>query len=121
MILYKKFLRKLTVSLDYYWFFLTGSFRKFDYGPTKNLKIYGSTQPPKYDLEKVKTPITIFYSENDFLTDPTDITKLTDRLPNVTEIRKIEYLKFNHVDFLWGRDAKILLYNAVLTVLKNFR
>ncbi|KAK1137188.1 hypothetical protein K0M31_001712 [Melipona bicolor] len=100
---------------------LSGSFRKFDHGPTKNLKIYGSTQPPKYDLEKVKTPITIFYSENDFLTDPTDITKLTDKLPNVTEIRKIEYLKFNHVDYLWGRDARMLLYNAVLTVLKRFR
>ncbi|XP_043522896.1 lipase 3-like [Frieseomelitta varia] len=100
---------------------LSSSFRKFDYGPTKNLKIYGSTQPPKYDLEKIKTPIAIFYSENDFLTDPTDITKLTDRLPNVTEIRKIEYLKFNHVDYMWGRDARMLLYNAVLTVLKKFR
>ncbi|KOX68109.1 Lipase 3 [Melipona quadrifasciata] len=93
---------------------LSGSFRKF------NKKSENSTQPPKYDLEKVKTPITIFYSENDFLTDPTDITKLTDKLPNVTEIRKIEYLKFNHVDYLWGRDARMLLYNAVLTVLKKF-
>ncbi|XP_076665763.1 lipase 3 isoform X2 [Andrena cerasifolii] len=100
---------------------ISGSFRKFDYGATENLKIYGSTQPPKYDLEKVKTPIVMFYSENDFLTDPADVKKLVARLPNVIETRKIEYSKFNHIDYLWGRDARTLLYNAVLGVLKKFR
>lgn len=83
--------------------------------------MYGSTQPPKYDLEKIKVPIIIFYSENDFLTDPADVKKLIDRLSNVRETRKIEYSKFNHIDYLWGRDAKTLLYNAVLKVLKKFR
>lgn len=100
---------------------LSGSFRKFDYGVTENLKIYGLTQPPKYDLEKVKIPIVIFYSENDFLTDPADVKKLVDRLPNVLETRKIEYSKFNHIDYLWGRDSKTYLYNTVLKVLKRFR
>ncbi|XP_043260210.1 lipase 3-like isoform X2 [Colletes gigas] len=100
---------------------LSGSFRKFDYGVPKNLKIYGSTQPPTYDLERIKTPIVIFYSENDFMTDPADVKKLVERLPNVIETRKIENVKFNHIDYLWGRDAKTLLYNTVLTVLKRFR
>ncbi|XP_054002055.1 lipase 3-like isoform X1 [Hylaeus anthracinus] len=100
---------------------LSGSFRKFDYGASENLKIYGSTQPPKYDLENVKIPIMIFYSENDFLTDPADVRKLVDRLPNVIETRTIEYAKFNHIDYLWGRDAKTLVYNAVLTALKRFK
>ncbi|XP_078044145.1 lipase 3 [Augochlora pura] len=99
---------------------LSGSFRKFDYGATENLKIYGSTQPPKYDVERLKIPVVIFYSENDFLTDPADIKKLVDRLPNVLETRKIEYSKFNHIDYLWGRDAKTYLYNTVLKVLKRF-
>ncbi|XP_071877191.1 lipase 3 isoform X1 [Bombus fervidus] len=100
---------------------LSGSFRKFDYGATENLKTYGSTQPPIYDLEKVKTPIVIFYSKNDFLNDPADIKRLTDRLPNVIETKEIEYSKFNHIDYLWGRDARVILYNTVLTVLKKFR
>lgn len=99
----------------------TGSFRKFDYGSIENLKIYGSTQPPKYDLEKVKPPVAVFYSENDFLTDPTDVKKLVDRLPHVIETRKIEYSKFNHIDYLWGRDARTILYNSILAVLKRFR
>ncbi|KOC66701.1 Lipase 3 [Habropoda laboriosa] len=100
---------------------LSGTFCKFDYGATENLKMYGSTQPPKYDLKEVKTPVAIFYSENDFLTDPADVKKLTDRLPNVIQTKKIEYSKFNHIDYMWGRDARTLLYNAVVTALRKIR
>lgn len=50
--------------------FIAETFRKFDYGLSKNLLVYGSTQPPKYNLERVKVPVYIFYSENDFLTHP---------------------------------------------------
>lgn len=100
---------------------LSGLFRKFDYGVTENFKRYGSTQPPKYNLEKIKVPVAIFYGENDFLTHPLDLQKLVDKLPNVIEIKKIDYPKFNHIDFLWGRDAKVLLYNCIVAVLKRFR
>lgn len=84
------------------------------------MKIYGSTQPPTYDLEKIKVPIAIFYSDNDFLTDPADVKKLTDRLPNIIGTWKISCPKFNHVDYLWGRDVKTLIYNPLLAVLKKF-
>jgi len=47
------------------------SFRKFDYGIKTNLALYGSTQPPKYILERVKVPMVIFYSENDYITHHT--------------------------------------------------
>lgn len=57
-------------------YFFAGAFRKFDYGTNQNLRLYGSTSPPKYNLEKVKTPVIIFYSENDFLTHPT-VSELT--------------------------------------------
>ncbi|KAG7201061.1 hypothetical protein KM043_017607 [Ampulex compressa] len=91
---------------------LSRSFRKFDYGTVMNLKHYGSTQPPKYDLGRIKVPVAIFYSENDFLTAQADIQTLVNNLPNVVQTKKVEYAKFNHVDFLWGRDAKTLLYNG---------
>ncbi|KAI4494095.1 hypothetical protein M0802_009249 [Mischocyttarus mexicanus] len=99
---------------------VTGSFRKFDYGIRENFQKYGSTQPPKYSLEKIKVPVAIFYGENDFLTHSLDVQKIIDKLPNVIEAKKIEYSKFNHVDFLWGRDAKTLVYNRVVAVLKRF-
>ncbi|XP_046625247.1 lipase 3-like isoform X1 [Neodiprion virginianus] len=97
----------------------SGSFQKFDYGKKKNLEIYGSIQPPKYNLDKVKVPVTIFYSENDFMTDPRDVARLADKLPNVIEKYKIPYAKFNHIDYLWGVDAKTLVYNYVIKILKR--
>ncbi|XP_033217101.1 lipase 3-like [Belonocnema kinseyi] len=98
---------------------LSGGFRKFDHGPTENLRRYGSTEPSPYDLGKVKVPISVFYSENDYLTHPTDVKKLVDKLPNVVLFHKIEYNKFNHIDYLWGRDSKPLLYNHVVKALQD--
>ncbi|XP_031783671.1 lipase 3 [Nasonia vitripennis] len=99
---------------------LTDSFRKFDYGTSKNLKLYGSTQPPKYCLERVKVPVAVFYSENDFLTHPEDVKRLVENLPNVALKHKIEYSKFNHIDYLWGCDAKTLLYDHVIDFIKKY-
>lgn len=98
---------------------LCETFRKFDYGLSKNLLVYGSTQPPKYNLERVKVPVYIFYSENDFLTHPVDVQRLAEKLPNVVKKHKIEYNKFNHIDYLWGKDSKVLLYNYILKALKE--
>ncbi|XP_012225601.1 lipase 3-like isoform X2 [Linepithema humile] len=99
---------------------ISESFRKFDYGSKENLALYGSTQPPKYRLERIKVPIAIFYSENDFLADYADIQKLVTRLPNVIQVKKIAYEKFNHIDYLWGRDARTFLYNSIVAILKKF-
>ncbi|XP_029170659.1 lipase 3-like isoform X2 [Nylanderia fulva] len=99
---------------------ISGNFRKYDYGAKANLKLYGSTQPPKYNLERVKVPVAIFYSDNDLLTHYTDVQKLINRLPNVIEVKKVPYEKFNHIDFLWGRDARTLLYNRIVIMLKKF-
>ena len=101
-------------------YFFTESFRKFDYGTSKNLKIYGSTQPPKYCLERVKVPVAVFYSENDFLTHPTDVQRLVENMPNVALKHKIEYSKFNHIDYLWGRDVKTLLYDHITEFIKKY-
>lgn len=101
-------------------FIISDSFRKFDYGTAKNLKLYGSTQPPKYCLERVKVPVAVYYSENDYLTHPTDVQRLVEKFPNVVVKHKIEYSKFNHIDYLWGRDAKTLLYNHLIDFIQKY-
>ncbi|KYN32149.1 Lipase 3, partial [Trachymyrmex septentrionalis] len=98
----------------------SGSFHKFDHGIKTNLSLYGSTQPPKYTLERIKVPVAIFYSENDFINHHINVPKLADNLPNVIQTEKIAYEKFNHIDYLWGRDARTILYNNIVTVLKKF-
>ncbi|KAH0955978.1 hypothetical protein HN011_008776 [Eciton burchellii] len=98
----------------------SGLFRKFDYGVKTNLKLYGSTQPPKYTLERVKVPVALFYSDNDLVIHHKDVQKLANTLPNVIEVKKVTYEKFNHIDYIWGRDARTLLYNNIVTLLKKF-
>ncbi|XP_011148565.1 lipase 3 isoform X1 [Harpegnathos saltator] len=95
------------------------SFQKYDHGAKQNKMLYGSIRPPEYNLSKIKTPVTIFYSDNDFLTHATDVQKLAKKLPNIRQVKKIQYDKFNHIDYLWGRDAKTLLYINIVKILKK--
>jgi lysosomal acid lipase/cholesteryl ester hydrolase len=45
-----------------------GYFRQYDYGDVdKNLRMYNSTIPPDYQLEKITAPIALFSSDNDWL------------------------------------------------------
>lgn len=51
---------------------------KFDYGSTENMKVYGQTTPPSYDVTKINNSNIILYTGlNDRLADPTDVDKIT--------------------------------------------
>ena len=46
--------------------YLSGKFRKYDYG-TNNIQIYGMSEPPNYDLSNVKVPIYLYRATEDSL------------------------------------------------------
>lgn len=41
----------------------------FDYGRSLNLKVYGSTIPPTYDVSKINVPTYVMAAMNDWATD----------------------------------------------------
>lgn len=45
----------------------SGEFRQFDYGKKGNMREYQQPSPPKYDLSKVTAPVSLYYSDNDWL------------------------------------------------------
>lgn len=94
-------------------------FRRYDYGRAKNLLMYHSAEPPEYDLSNVTVPIFMIYGNNDWLVDPADVKKLFHLLPNVIDIYEVPLSKFNHVDFLWAKDAPKLLYERILTIIRE--
>ncbi|XP_057334103.1 lipase 1-like isoform X1 [Microplitis mediator] len=96
------------------------TFSKYDYGETKNLEIYNSSKPPEYNLSRVTSPVALIYSEGDWYTDPMDVDALSEQLPNVVDKYKVSYQKFSHMDFLWAKDAKSLVYDHVIELVKNF-
>ncbi|XP_072948861.1 lipase 1-like [Epargyreus clarus] len=97
------------------------SFSRFDYGPTRNLELYGSEIPPYYDLGQVTMKVVLFVGKNDFLSVIKDVALLRVQLPNVVEYTEIERKLMNHVDFTWGRTMKDYLFPNIFRVLNMFR
>ena len=80
---------------------------------------YQSFTPPDYNLDNVKVPVALYYSETDCLATMEDISMLFDKLPNLVKTYSVPHKPFNHVDFLWGTDAGILLYKEILKTMNS--
>lgn len=90
--------------VHYFQMVKSGRFAHFDYGFFPNLRIYGQTIPPKYNLANIRSKsIALFVSTNDWMSAPEDIAHLISDLPvepyaifNLTEINPL----WNHIDFV---------------------
>ncbi|KAL6431826.1 hypothetical protein ACFW04_007359 [Cataglyphis niger] len=97
----------------------TNTFRQFDYGPIRNLLMYNSAEPPDYNLTNITVPIALFYGVNDWIIEVSGVEKLSRLLPNVVDMYKVPWSKFNHLDFVWAKDAPILVYKRILELMKR--
>ncbi|XP_055851914.1 lipase 1-like [Episyrphus balteatus] len=96
----------------------SGHFRQFDHGYIGNWRRYGRFSPPDYPLENVMAKVALHYGANDWLTVPKDVDRLDQALPNVIGKFLVKFSEFNHLDFVWGIDARELLYNKVSKLMK---
>ncbi|XP_025265045.1 lipase 3-like isoform X2 [Camponotus floridanus] len=94
-------------------------FRKFDYGRVKNLLIYNSMNPPYYDLSNITVPIALSYADNDWFISIEDVKRWYHLLPNVVDMYEVPWSKFNHMDFIWGKDASKLVYDRILKIMRS--
>lgn len=98
-------------------------FRPMDFGPAKNILKYGSLEPPNYPLEKINVPTFFYAAENDWLVNSTDVKSCASKLNKAylpEPVYKVPYEKFNHFDFLWGRNAYEAVLQKVLEDVKRF-
>ncbi|KAM3959391.1 lipase 3 [Aphomia sociella] len=100
--------------------FLSGEFRQYDYGYEKNMKMYGTETPPNYPVERISAPVSLFYSDADWLSHPDDVDKLYNKLGNCIDIYKIPHEQFNHLDFIWAKHFKSIIYKRLSKLLKAF-
>ncbi|CAG4926694.1 unnamed protein product [Colias eurytheme] len=96
-------------------------FARFDYGRIGNMAKYKSPEPPVYDLSTVTMPIVLLAGRNDYLSSLDDVEVLRSKLPNVVEFVVLPYQKMNHVDFIWGRNAKKYLFPYIFKALHRYR
>ncbi|XP_075230311.1 lipase 1-like [Lycorma delicatula] len=98
----------------------SGRFCQFDYGPKGNLQRYGVMEPPDYNLNQVLVPVALYYGTGDILVNYKDVEELMNRLPNLIRNYTIPSDKFNHMDFLWAKNAKELVYDDMMSIMKNY-
>lgn len=97
-------------------------FADFDYGPLKNMEVYGRREAPAFPIEDITNPnIAMISGLNDFLAPPGDVDVLRSRL-RVKLIMDyvIPYEKWSHLDFAIGVEAGKYVNKPVLDVLKQF-
>lgn len=103
--------------MHYFQGYISGKFRLYDYGSKRNMLHYNHIEPPEYFVEKVTVPITIYYSENDYVVSVEDILKLLPRLRNVKAVYKIPWKKWNHFDFICGLGVRQFIFDRIVSSL----
>lgn len=95
-------------------------FLHFDHGWITNKRIYGSFKPPAYNLSNIRTPVFLHYSDNDWLSTPPDVDRLSKEIKSVFGKFRVPLAKFNHLDFVFAIDAKELIYDRLLSIMAQF-
>lgn len=90
--------------------FITGRFRQYDHGKKQNLKIYGSEQPPDYNLTKVLVSIAYLYGEHDELVVVKDQNHAIQQFSKIHPY-KLPNKKMTHMDMVLADDIKQMAYN----------
>lgn len=93
---------------------MTKSFDKFDY-KEKNIKIYGSKNPPSYDIRNIQVQnMTLIYSRDDHLISINDGIFFRDQLKIPVNWDPIEKKNFDHYDLILGLDTAHVVNVKVL-------
>lgn len=97
----------------------SGHFRRYDHGWVQNYIEYKRLTPPDYTLQNVKAKVAIYYSAADALAVVADVQRLAQELPNVVSNTLVAHETFNHVDFVWSINAPRLIYNPIISTMKQ--
>ena len=94
--------------------------RKYDYGSSvENLKHYGSTDAPLYDLSKMNgysIPSFTTTSDADPFCNPQDTLEFLQNIDNQDVFEVLSLKNYGHLDYIWTDDG----YNEVLPRIIKF-
>ena len=99
---------------------MSGKFSKYDYGTKANLKKYGTTYPPKYNLENVRVPTKLYVAQSDEFSSVLKNADLVSDLPNSLGYHIVDRKDWNHMDFAFSSELNERVHNHILTDLSQF-
>uniref|UniRef100_T1KPI2 Lipase n=1 Tax=Tetranychus urticae TaxID=32264 RepID=T1KPI2_TETUR len=94
--------------------------REFDYGPKKNLEVYGSEEPHKFPFEIVPIHnLVIISGLNDYLAPQVSVQKLRDILPDRPFIdHVVTWPLWSHVDILLADEAFEYMHSVIIDIVR---
>ena len=101
---------------------ISGRFGRYDYGWIENMKIYGSLEPPEYDMNKITNhDIYIMRGAHDILSNKFDVSKLVRKLGNrLREDIEIDGPGWGHVAVQWAKDTAKYLNTPLIKILDQY-
>lgn len=80
---------------------------------------YGQDAPPVYNLSRITTPLALFTGGQDRLADPLDTEYLREALAPGIVVASHREADYEHLDFVWGLNAKDRVYPHVMRLLEQ--
>jgi len=85
----------------------SGKFERFNYGESKNMKVYGAKTPPTIDLTAIKSvPVAYFVGKQDPLANLADVKWASEQTPTTVHYQEID--NCDHGSYLLGKDMSFL-------------
>ena len=75
--------------------------------------------PPQYNVTELNVPMALFTGSRDWLADPIDVAGLLPKIKNTT-FNHTNIDSYEHLDFIWGMNARFLIYNVIINMTKNY-
>ncbi|XP_068156610.1 lipase 3-like [Drosophila tropicalis] len=97
----------------------SGHFRQFDFGRKKNLKVYGTENPPDYPTEKITCEMHLWYSDNDDMSDVDDVLRVAETLPNKV-MHHMDDPLWDHMDFGLNWEVRKYINDPVIEIMLKY-
>ncbi|XP_075163685.1 lipase 3-like [Haematobia irritans] len=100
---------------------LTCQLRAYDFGPIDNMRRYGRSLPPSYNVANVhpETPIEMYFSDSDFMSTIPDLARLYKIIGRRARWHEFKY-KYSHLDLAMGLYIKKCLYDCILDKIQEY-
>jgi len=98
---------------------VSNEFRRYDWGPKKNLAKYGSEVPPSYDLTKITSMVYLYAGPADGSANLKDISRLPQYLKN-HEYFEIDDPTWGHLDFIFALKVKEVINDVAISLSETY-
>ncbi|XP_018020591.1 gastric triacylglycerol lipase [Hyalella azteca] len=93
----------------------------YDYGsPAENRAAYGTIVPTLYNFTDVTAPVLFCSAPNDAFMSNKDVQILMRELPNFVKRIMAPQEDYGHMDLVFAKNAKEVIYNEIINIMKNY-